>query len=91
MVDAAFEVLQAEGDEACLALVRAHGGARGMVELVEGPLPADEAVAFAHGLAELGREIEAREILAAVCTAPGAWRRAQGNQIPSFVALLGQC
>ncbi len=69
LLDLVFDVMEADGDEACLALVRAGAGVPGQVELIEGPLAPDEAVALAHGLAELGRAQEARDVLAAVIAA----------------------
>jgi hypothetical protein len=85
----AFETLLADGDEACLAWL-AERGASGPVELVEGSLDAPDAVALAHGLAELGRTAEALEVMNAVCatrlaplTGQGAqrsWGWAQGSQ-----------
>ena len=69
LLDLVFDVMEADGDEACLALVRAGAGVPGLVELIEGAFAADEAVALAHGLAELGRHQEARDVLAAVIAA----------------------
>jgi hypothetical protein len=73
----AFETLMAEGDEACLAWLRARGSGAVPVELVEGALAADEAVALAHGLGELGRTEEALEVMGAVCATAV---RQQGDQ-----------
>lgn len=69
LLDLVFDVMEADGDEACLALVRAGAGTPGVVQLIEGALAPDEAVALAHGLAELGRQQEARDVLAAVIAA----------------------
>ena len=65
----AFETLLAEGDEACLDWLRSRGSAVVPVELIEGPMDAGDAVALAHGLAELGRTAEAFEVMDAVCAA----------------------
>ena len=75
----AFETLLADGDEACLAWLRARGVA-GPVELVEGSLDADDAVALAHGLAELGRTAEALEVLQAFRVNGRAAMGSQGPQ-----------
>ncbi len=76
----AFDTMLAEGDEACLTWLRARGAATTPVELVEGPLAADEAVALAHGLAELGRRAEALDVMGAVCAARRP-ERGQGAQV----------
>ena len=91
LLDLAFEVMEAEGDEACLALVRAGAGRVCTVELIEGPLAPDEAVALAHGLAELGQWQEARDVLAALIAAAdmgmSAWGgRALGPQGAQYAA-----
>ncbi len=70
----AFETLLADGDEACLRWLRERGAGAVPVELIEGALEADDAVALAHGLAELGRTAEALDVLDAVCATRGAIR-----------------
>lgn len=65
-----WDVLQAD-DEACLNVIHsASGRARGaVVSLVEGELPATDALAYARTLCDLGRLAEAREVLWAVLRA----------------------
>lgn len=60
-----LEVLEV-GEEMCLGLIRASGGRGGVVELVEGTISSLDALAYARVLIELGRQLEAEEVVRAV-------------------------
>lgn len=91
LLDLVFDALEADGDEACLAILRAGAGRVAVVELMEGSFAPDEAVALAHSLAELGRPDEAREVLAALIAAAVAPPplRAQDLQVTGGVGAWG--
>jgi len=57
-----FDVLQGD-DEACLGMIRSAGGRAGNVALVEGDLETSEALAYARTLCDLGRLLDARDVL----------------------------
>ena len=67
-ISSVFEVLLLEGEEACMHLLTAMNPAVGqqLIELVEGPVSAVEALSYAGVLYEIGQEGCALEILAAV-------------------------
>lgn len=60
-----FELLDV-GEELCLHLIRTYGGRGGTVELVEGEATSLDALTYARVLLELGRPVEAEEVLRAV-------------------------
>lgn len=60
-----FELLDV-GEELCLGLIRTYGGRGGTVELIEGEASSLDALAYARVLLELGRPVEAEEVLLAV-------------------------
>lgn len=70
-LDQVLEVLGGYGEDGCLAWLEAIGGrgGTGVVELVEGELTAEEALAYAAVLLELGRSVEAAEVVAAAVLA----------------------
>lgn len=85
-----WDVLQADED-ACLGLIGASGGATGCaVALVEGEVDASDALAYSRTLAELGRTVEAREVLSAVLRAAfAAWPQG-GQRLPAPLTLGDQ-
>lgn len=63
-----WDVLQAD-DVACLALIAATTGVRCDVELVDGQVSPEDALAYARTLYELGYVAQARDVLQAVLSA----------------------
>ena len=59
---AIWDVLQAD-EEACLGMIRSAGGRFGAVALVEGDVDTPDALAYARTLCDLGRMVEARDVL----------------------------
>lgn len=69
-----LEVLEGR-EERALALIRAvapSGASGGLVELMEGPTTGLDALAYARVLLELGRRVEAEEVVLAVIRAEWA-------------------
>ncbi len=63
-----WDVLQAD-DVACLALIAATTGVRCDVELIDGQVSPEDALAYARTLYELGYVAQARDVLQAVLCA----------------------
>lgn len=61
-LDALWDVLQSD-DAACVHLIRASGGHLGCVPLVHGDVTAEEALAFARTLSEMGQLGAAMDVL----------------------------
>ncbi len=67
-LQAVWDVLQAD-DEACLGMIRSAGGRSGAVALVDGDIDTSDALAYARTLCDLGRRVEARDVLMQVLQA----------------------